>query len=258
MLLSGVRNSTALSVVPENACRGTTRQHAAIVPQSAAKTDAREMTPVFRWKVMQLTVRNLPSRSNGPLSTRKQAEVATSDNFTIHNSPTTILRGSFVGRAARLPRARARGDRLPRPGPSVRLLDRIVVARRDLLPEVVVGGVRHRGRVAGRARARRGDAARGVQALDPRRPLEAVAVVTGRRRGRLQQERGDVPGTGGERRLPRGLDRAAVLEPPHRTAGCEVQEVRADRLPHAGRLVERGHGIREQPGAVGLARVLLD
>src|SRR3954462_5823024 len=75
MLLSGVRNSTALSVVPENACRGTTRQHAAIVPQSAAKTDAREMTPVFRWKVMQLTVRNLPSRSNGPLSTRKQGRV---------------------------------------------------------------------------------------------------------------------------------------------------------------------------------------
>jgi hypothetical protein len=60
------------------------------------------------------------------------------------------------------------------------------------------------------------------------------------------------------RNRSRGLDGATVDQLPHGSPAGEVQEVAADRLRNAGRLVEGGLRIREQPSAVCLARVLLD
>src|SRR5215212_2221273 len=125
-------------------------------------------------------------------------------------------------------------------------------------PEEVVCGIRDRDTVAGRARSGRGDPAGRVQPLNPGRAGQAVAVGAGGGHDCLQEKPVNVPGPAGSRRFPRRLDRAAVVQLPYGTPGGEVQEVSADRLRGARRLVEGGLGIGKQPGAVPLARVLLD
>src|SRR5918995_1236118 len=142
-----------------------------------------------------------------------------------------------------------------RPGllPSV---DGFVSAGRS--PEEVVRAVGDGLLVAGYTRSGGGDPAGRVQPLDPRRAGQGVAVGAGSRHPRLQEEPRNVLRPGRHRRAPRSLDGAAVFQLPHGTCGGEVQEVSADRLLDPGRLREGRLRIREQPSAVGLARVVLD